>query len=130
MGKANTNAFAGIRVMDSTEINVGKNASDKYPGYGGLGREGIASIQFEYDLLSGETTQLSIGSSLDSDVKEALKSLNDIKKGTLLLRDMGYNSLANLLEYNKRGLYYISKVKPQWKLTVLIGQDWKVLEPA
>ncbi len=67
--------FTDIRIMDSTEFSVSKKVAAAFPGYGGTGREAIVQVQFEYQLLGGRVTELSIGSALDSDSREGMKTL-------------------------------------------------------
>ena len=106
--------FTDIRIMDSSEFNVSKRAAKVFPGYGGEGREAIVQIQFEYQLFGGKVTTLSIGSALDSDSTEGMKTIDQIPAQTLLLRDLGYSSPKAFRELGSRGLYFISRAKTQW----------------
>lgn len=106
--------FTDIRIMDSSEFNVSKRAATVFPGYGGEGREAIVQIQFEYQLFGGKVTTLSVGSALDSDSAEGMKSIDQIPAQTLLLRDLGYSSPKAFRELTRRGLYFISRAKSQW----------------
>ncbi|CAG5016179.1 hypothetical protein DYBT9275_05492 [Dyadobacter sp. CECT 9275] len=105
--------FTEIRLMDSTEFKLSKNVADKFPGYG-PGREAIAQVQFEYDILSGKITQMRVGSALDSDVTEGLKEIETVPKRSLLIRDLGYLYPKTFLELQERKIYYISRAKSQW----------------
>jgi len=113
-GKGYRNLFTDIRIMDSSEFNVSKRAATVFPGYGGEGREAIVQIQFEYQLFGGKVTTLSVGSALDSDSAEGMKTIDQIPTQTLLLRDLGYSSPKAFRELGKRGLYFISRAKSQW----------------
>lgn len=106
--------FTDIRIMDSSEFNVSKRAAAVFPGYGGEGREAIVQVQFEYQLFGGKVTTLSVGSALDSDSAEGMKTIDQIPAQTLLLRDLGYSSPKAFRELGKRGLYFISRAKSQW----------------
>lgn len=108
--------FPEIRLMDSTEFTLPKNLSDDYPGYGGQGREAMAQIQFEYDMLSNKISKFSLGHSLQADVTEGLEDISSLPEGSLLVRDMAYFNLSAYERINKAGLYYISKLKPQSKI--------------
>lgn len=113
-GEGYRRLFTDIRIMDSSEFNVSKRAATVFPGYGGEGREAIVQIQFEYQLFGGKVTTLSVGSALDSDSAEGMKTINQIPAQTLLLRDLGYSSPKAFRELSKRGLYFISRAKSQW----------------
>lgn len=113
-GEGYQSLFADIRIMDSSEFNVSKRAATVFPGYGGEGREAIVQIQFEYQLFGGKVTTLSVGSALDSDSTEGMKTIDQVPARTLLLRDLGYSSPKAFRELGKRGLYFISRAKSQW----------------
>lgn len=115
--------FTDIHIMDSSEFAVSKRAAEVFPGYGGQGRESLVQIQFEYQLLAGKVTTLSIGSALDSDSVEGMKNLDGIPQQTLLLRDLGYCSPKVFKELSQRDLYFISRAKSQWNFYIL--QDGK-----
>lgn len=106
--------FSDIRIMDSSEFKVGKRAATSFPGYGGVGREAIVQIQFEYQLLSKKVNHISIGSALDSDYNEGLKTLVDVQPNTLLLRDLAYVGKEYFQLLKSKNLYYISRGKTQW----------------
>jgi hypothetical protein len=64
--------------------------ADSFPGYGGTGREAIVQVQFEYEILGGKVTQLTVGSALNSDYIEGMKHLDKVPSKALLIRDLGY----------------------------------------
>lgn len=119
--------FPQIRIMDSTEFKLPKNVADKFPGYGGLGREAIGKIQYEYELLSGQITEISLESALDSDSKAGQKNLEAIPQGALLIRDLGYNSPKTLKELIKKKLYFISRAKSQWNFYMKVEGCYHIL---
>lgn len=121
------NHFAQIRIMDSTEFKLPKNVAEKYPGYGGTGREAMGKIQYEFDLLTGLTTQLTIESALDSDSKAGEKNLDSIPKGSLLIRDLAYNSPKTLKNLIKKELYFISRAKSQWNFYTKVKNEYQIL---
>lgn len=108
--------FSGIRIMDSSDFSVSKKLADDFPGYGGQGREAIAQIQFEYEILKGQVTELSLGSALRSDAKFGMQKINRIPAKTLLIRDLGYNSPKAFKELIKHELYFVSRAKSQWSM--------------
>ncbi|MCE2895393.1 MAG: IS4 family transposase [Flammeovirgaceae bacterium] len=133
-GKAKKTAskkwFTDIQIMDSSEFAVSKRAAGTFPGYGGEGREALVQIQFEYQLLGGKVTTLSVGSALDSDSIEGMKNLDQIPAKTLLLRDLGYCSPKAFKELSKRDLYFISRAKSQWNFYTLHNGECHLLTTA
>ena len=110
--------FTQIRIMDGTEFLVSKRVQATFPGYGGKGREAIAQVQFEYDILNQNITQLTLGSALDSDALEGMKEIDSIPKESLLIRDLGYNSPKVFKKLSQKELFFISRAKPQWSLFI------------
>ncbi|MEQ9102347.1 MAG: IS4 family transposase [Imperialibacter sp.] len=110
--------FSEIRIQDSSKFIAPKNLADTFPGYGGVGREAIAQVQLEYDLLGGKVTELSLGSALDADAKECMKNIDQIPPKALLIRDLGYFSPKAFEEIRKRNLYFVSRAKAQWFMYV------------
>jgi len=126
-----SNFFSEIRIMDSSEFVVSKKVAESFPGYGGAGREAIVQVQFEYELLGGKVTELSLGSALNSDYIEGIRNIDKVPPKTLLIRDLGYFAPKVLKEVSQKDIYFISRAKAQWrfyirqnnKLAVLSTQD-------
>jgi len=110
--------FTDIRIMDSSEFKLSKNLAAAFPGYGGLGREASAQIQFEYQLFGSRITEFTIGSAIDSDSKAGMKNIDSIPANTLLLRDLGYFSPKIFNELLNKNLYFISRAKSQWNFYI------------
>ncbi|MEM9337346.1 MAG: IS4 family transposase [Bacteroidota bacterium] len=108
--------FPAIRIMDSSDFRVSKKLKDDFPGYGGKGREAIAQIQFEYELLKGKVTELSLGSATRSDAKFGMQNIEHIPAHTLLIRDLGYSSPVAFEQLAAHDLYFISRAKAQWSM--------------
>ena len=124
---ANKRWFTDIHIMDSSEFAVSKRAAEVFPGYGGEGRESLVQVQFEYQLLAGKVTTLSIGSALDSDSIAGMKNLEGIPPKTLLLRDLGYCSPKVFKELGRKDLYFISRAKSQWNFYTLQDGRYQLL---
>lgn len=119
--------FSEIRIMDSSEFVLPKNLAGDFPGYGGTGREAIAQIQLEYELLAGTVTELSFGSALDSDAEAGMKHLNQVPSNALLIRDLGYCSPKAFEAIRQQGAYFVSRAKAQWTMFVKQGGEFKEL---
>jgi hypothetical protein len=110
--------FTDIRIMDSSEFKLSKNLAATFPGYGGVGREASAQIQFEYQLFDSKITEFTIGSAIDSDSKAGMKNIDSIPADTLLLRDLGYFSPKIFNELLSKNLYFISRAKSHWNFYI------------
>jgi len=105
--------FEGIKVMDSTEFQLPNYFIEDFPGYSLQGAAACAAIQLEYDVLSRKINFLAIGSARQSDKTIADQRMQDIKKGELILRDLGYYSTDSYLKIEEQQAFYISRLKAQ-----------------
>jgi hypothetical protein len=119
--------FSEIRIMDSSEFIVSKNLAGVFPGYGGTGREAIAQVQLEYELLGGKVTELSLGSALDADSTAGMKNIDKVPPKALLIRDLGYFSPKVFKEITRQGVYFISRAKAQWSMYEKQGGKLKII---
>jgi hypothetical protein len=108
--------FSGVYLKDSTRFQVPGNLKDKYPGNGGGASDAGIHIQFEFDLLSGKVSDLHITDTLRADSTEANDTIDQVQKGALILRDLGYYDTTVLYKINQNGAYYISRLKPKAKV--------------
>ncbi len=69
-----------------------------------------ACLQFEFDLKSGHVTDLDITASNRPDVKDALELLDNVKKGDLVIRDLGYYAFNSFINILKKEAFFISRL--------------------
>lgn len=103
--------FNRIRILDSSSFDLPADYSD-YKGSNGSG----VKIQLEYELYQGSFLNLHVQNGKESDSKYPKDIREDIQPGDLCLRDLGYFSIDNLLDIDKRGGYYLSRVKSNTNL--------------
>jgi hypothetical protein len=82
------------RIKDSTTFKVPDNLKDHYSGNGG-GLAGI-TIQYEFDLKTGEFLELTITEASRNDQTDSSETSENICENDLVLRDMGYFSTSVL----------------------------------
>jgi hypothetical protein len=128
--KAVGNHFPEIRIMDSTEFKLSKNVAKDFPGYGGVGREAMAQVQYEFELLSGKVTHMTIGSALDADSVEGMKNITQVPKGSLMIRDLAYFGPKAFTELIENELYFINRAKSQWNFYQKINSEFVLLTTA
>ena len=68
------------------------------------------SIQYEYDLKSGETTDLSITSGSRNDRTDAGETIGKMEKDDLIIRDLGYFSTPVLKSCSDQGAFFLSRL--------------------
>jgi hypothetical protein len=106
--------FNRVRIKDSTRYSVPKNLASVYAGHGGCGGPAQISIQYEYDLITGKTIDLSFTSAIRNDQRDSKETLHNIEKGDLLIRDLGYATQGYIKHIHQTGAYYLNRLNPMW----------------
>ena len=80
-------SFARIRIKDSTRFALPEAYASNYKGHGGATHNSASmiSIQYEYDLCSGNTMDLRLTTGVRNDQKDAKENTHDIKKNDLFI---------------------------------------------
>jgi len=108
--------FKTIKIKDSTRFQLPAHLKEHYPGSGGAASGAGVHIQFEFDFLKGEVSDLRVSDAKRQDSTDASETLQMINKGDLIIRDLGYFDQKILNAIDLRQAFYISRVQP--KLTL------------
>lgn len=108
--------FNRVRIKDSTRFCVPKEYTSTYKGQGGIGTAAQISIQYEYDILTGNPIVLELTSACRNDQQDSKETLNDIEKGDLLIRDLGYTTQEYIQHISKTEAFYLNRLNPKWKI--------------
>jgi len=123
--KGSTHHFQRIKIKDSTRFQIPEHLKDAYPGSGGGASEAGVHIQLEYELLSGEVTDLNLTDAKRQDTTDAAETTGSIEKGDLIIRDLGYFVQWVFNQIIEAGAYFLSRVKPK---TVLYDKDGEKID--
>jgi len=107
--------FRTVRIKDSTTFGIDASLSDLFEGYrkgGGRSSKAAVSIQFEYDLKTGNVFDIDLQSAVSSDITDVISKKDDIKEGDLIIRDLGYYSAKMIQDYINKEAFFISKLNP------------------
>ena len=104
--------FTSIRIMDSTEFKLPDKFKEVFSGYSS-DASSCAQIQFEYDLFSEQIKNLSLNGALKSDRTVAHEIMSGMRKGELIIRDLGYYNFSLYEKLHFQGIYFISRLHPQ-----------------
>jgi len=102
--------FKRVNIKDSTEFDLNERLKEKLPGFGGSASKAGACIQYDFDIKSGKVNDLAITPASRSDAKDALKSIENVQEGDLIIRDLGYFSLPFYMAVQKIMAYFISRL--------------------
>ena len=87
-----------------------------YPGAGGCSHKAGVKIQLEYDLLSGEFSDVKIEPGKRSDQAYGATRTDMIQKNELYIRDLGYFRLQDFKSIQDKQGYYLSRLKLPTKI--------------
>jgi hypothetical protein len=117
--------FNRVRIKDSTKFQLPDSLKDDFPGVGGCAGEAGVSIQFEYDIKSGDILYMSIGNGSSNDHEEKSEACAKIENGDLIIRDLGYFSREVFQAFMDEGAYFLSRLDSQ--ITVITEKERKKL---
>jgi len=102
--------FNHVRIKDSTKFNVPSNLAAHYRGCGGSGSVAGISIQYEFDLKTGQFLDLTITEAVRNDQQDAKETAEKVGKDDLVIRDLGYFSITVLQQIRKQKAFFLSKL--------------------
>ncbi|PEO53179.1 IS4 family transposase, partial [Bacillus toyonensis] len=108
--------FERILILDFTTFQVPDRFASTYPGAGGCSHRAGAKIQLEYDLLSGEFSDVKIEPGKRSDQAYGATRTDMTQKNELYIRDLGYFRLQDFKSIQDRQGYYLSRLKLPTKI--------------
>jgi hypothetical protein len=100
--------FHHVRIKDSTTFKVPDNLAAHYSGNGG-GLAGI-TIQYEFDLKTGEFLDLTITEASRNDQTDSGETADNICENDLVLRDMGYFCTPVLRKFDEKRAFFLSRL--------------------
>jgi hypothetical protein len=103
-------SFNRVIIKDGTRFKLPEVYKDYFPGSGGSGSKAGACLQFEFDLKSGHIDDLNLTPSNRPDVKDAVEVLDNVARGDLVIRDLGYYAFKSLINILKKGAFFISRL--------------------
>jgi len=111
-------SFGRVRIKDSTRFKLPASYSKIYQGHGGNPGTGesLISIQYEYDLLSGNAMDLRLTTGRRNDQTDSKENTHDIAKDDLFIRDLGYVTLEYLSRIIEAGAYFLNRLNPKTKV--------------
>ena len=85
-----------ILIEDASSQVMPKSNADTFPGHGNhYGKTAGVKIDFAFDLLTGSIVSHSVQAATQQDKTIGKEFVIEVRRGDLVLRDMGYLSLAD-----------------------------------
>ncbi len=110
--------FERILILDSTTFQVPDRFASIYPDAGGYSHRAGVKIQLEYDLLSGEFSDVKIEPGKRIDQAYGATQTDMAQKNELYIRDLGYFRLQDFKSIQDRQGYYLSRLKLPTKIYI------------
>lgn len=113
--------FSGIKLQDSSRIELNEKLADDFRGSGGASSKSSLKLDFIYDIADLTVHHLKILSGTVPDQALASDILKYVKVGSLWIRDLGYFAIPALRKIANKNAYYLSRLS--MGTTVYLKQD-------
>jgi Transposase DDE domain len=118
--------FKTVRIKDSTRFDLHESHAHLFESFGkggGVTSKAGISIQFEFDIKSNKVLDIDLQSATFRDSKDALNKKDDLNKGDLIIRDLGYYSDTIIEQYMLKETFFISKLYHNVSVRMKEGGD-------
>lgn len=106
--------FPQIKIKDSTKFSLPDNYNGDYKGYGNFSKKnGLMSLQYEYDLVSCSWLSFEMTKGLRNDQQDSTETIGSITKGDLHIRDLGYITPTYLSAVVEKEAFFLNRLPPQ-----------------
>lgn len=114
--------FSRVRIKDSTRFDLSEKLKEHFHGFGGkVTSDAAVCVQYEFDIKDGKLLDVDFTHAISSDKTDAKNKANDIQKGDLIIRDLGYYSTDVIKKIINKEAFFISRLN----LKLLIFEDEK-----
>lgn len=120
--------FNRVNVKDSSKFDLPAKLKDKLPGFGGSASKSGVCIQYEFEIKSGNVNDLTITPANRPDTKDALATIDAVKKGDLTIRDLGYFALKYFIAAKKVGAFFLSRLNAKIIVYQMNGNAFEELD--
>jgi hypothetical protein len=118
--------FTGVYIDDSTTIGLPLALAAFFPGCGGTGGPTAAlKVPLRLELRSGALAVSDLQPGRACDLASPLPH-GPLPAGSLRLADLGYYSLEAFQEYDRQGVYVLSRLPARTALFDAAGRRWKL----
>jgi hypothetical protein len=130
LSKGIFDGFQRVLIQDSTKIRLDDALADVFPGPRNQKRKPTAgmSIQATYELLSETFVQFAVTPFTVNDQAMSGQILQIIRKGDLVIRDLGYFATKTLAQLSSMRAFFVSRYRHNTALFSLNRQKLLLLE--
>jgi hypothetical protein len=103
-------SFPRVLLQDSTQIQVNEKLAYEFKGSGGNASAASVKVDYSYDVKAEKAEHIAIRQGADSDQGFANNMVDWVRKGDLVIRDLGYLSLDFFAFLATIGAYFLSRL--------------------
>jgi hypothetical protein len=117
IGEADTlQPFTKVLIADSSKFSIPTRYIKDYPGFGGWKNgSALMNIQYAFDLKEGNWENLELTKATQNDQSHSKSTLNDIKRGELHIRDLGFVTTGYLARIVSEKAFFLNRLHPRFK---------------
>lgn len=125
---SNSQFFKSICIKDSSKFRLPISYANSYPSYGSFNKDSaLMNIQYEFDILSGNWTYLELTKATRNDQADSKETIDNLKEGSLNIRDLGYITTTYLQAVEKKEAFYLNRL-PKIGVYQMIAGKYKVID--
>ena len=106
--------FKEVRLEDSTTLSLHKHARKDFKGVGGSASKSSLKLNWVFNLCRHAAVAVNLCSGSIPDQTNAKKSMKHLKKGMLIIRDLGYFTIEALNIIIVKKAYYLSRLRQDY----------------
>lgn len=103
--------FTAVKIEDSTSFELNECLEKELKGTGGAASSAAMKLNVCLDITTNIVSNIDIGAGTKSDQKFSNNIEKSMKKGELLIRDLGYFNLKAMLRMISIGIYFLSRLQ-------------------
>jgi len=104
--------FKNVYIQDATHFSLPSVLSEAFPGsYSKYGNRATAKVQAVFNFKKGYFSSFTLNSFRDNDQKNSTEFIHQLKKGDLIIRDLGYFVLDTFNQIKAKQVYFLSRFK-------------------
>lgn len=102
--------FGKVYIEDSTTVTLHEKLTDEFKGSGGSASTAAVKVDLIYEMKEQEITEIAIREGAEPDQSMAGAMNHLMKPGDLRISDLGYFSVASIMEANAAGSFILSRL--------------------
>jgi len=103
--------FSAIKIEDSTSFQLDEKLKKSFKGTGGAASKSAMKLNTCIDIVTNTITHMDISSGIIADQRISTNLEKSVKKGELLIRDLGYFSIKSIQKMIALGVYFLSRLQ-------------------